>query len=56
MGVKIETGKNKTRDITVYIVLRTLVIVVLIFQILNRNYENVFLCILTLILLLIPIS
>lgn len=55
MGVKIETGKNKTRDITVYIVLRTLVIVVLIFQILNRNYENVFLCILTLILLLIPI-
>ncbi len=55
MGVKIETGKYKTRDITVYIVLRTLVILVLIFQIINKNYENVFLCVLTLILLLIPL-
>ena len=55
MPMKIETGKYKTRDITVYVVLRTLVIVVMIAQILNKNYENVFLCILTLILLLIPI-
>ena len=53
--MKVETGKYKTRDITVYVVLRTLVIVVMIAQILNKNYENVFLCILTLILLLIPI-
>lgn len=53
--MKVETGKNRTRDITVYIILRTLVILVLIFQIINKNYENVFLCILTLILLLIPI-
>ena len=55
MPMRVETGKNKTRDITVYIVLRTLVILVLIAQIINKNYENVFLCILTLILLLIPI-
>ena len=55
MGLKVETGKYKTRDITVYVILRTLVILVLIFQIFNKNYENVFLCILTLILLLIPL-
>ena len=55
MPMRVETGRNKTRDITVYIVLRTLVILVLIAQIINKNYENVFLCILTLILLLIPI-
>lgn len=55
MPMKVETGKNRTRDVTVYVVLRTLVILVMIAQILNRNYENVFLCILTLILFLIPI-
>ena len=55
MPMKVETSKNKTRDITVYIILRTLVIVVMVAQIINKNYENVFLCILTLILLLIPI-
>ena len=55
MPMRVETSKNKTRDITVYIILRTLVILVMIAQIINKNYENVFLCILTLILLLIPI-
>lgn len=38
----------------VYVVLRLLVTAVLIFQILNHNYESVFLCLLTLLLLLIP--
>lgn len=38
----------------VYLVLRGLVILALIRQILNQNYENVFLCILTLLLLLVP--
>lgn len=38
----------------VYFVLRFLVIAVLILQILNQNYENVFLCALTLLLLVIP--
>ncbi len=38
----------------VYVTLRILVILMMILQIFNRNYENVFLCILTLILLIVP--
>ena len=38
----------------VYVVLRALVILVMILQIFNRNYENVFLCALTLLLLIVP--
>lgn len=38
----------------VYVTLRLLVILMMILQIFNRNYENVFLCVLTLLLLLIP--
>ena len=38
----------------VYLTLRAIVIVCGILQLLNRNYENVFLCILTLFLLLMP--
>lgn len=38
----------------VYFVLRFLVIVMMVLQLLNRNYENVFLCVLTLLLLVIP--
>ena len=38
----------------VYFTLRALVIATMILQILNRNYENVFLCALTLILLIMP--
>lgn len=37
-----------------YVVLRALVILVMIFQFINGNYENVFLCILTLCLLVVP--
>lgn len=62
-------GKNKLRQIfstaeqalrrkrtvaAVYILLRALVIIVMIAQFFNRNYENVFLCGLTLILFLLP--
>lgn len=39
---------------TVYVVLRALVVLCMILQILKRNYENVFLCALTLILFLVP--
>lgn len=46
--------KHKKRDITVYLVLRFLVIVIMISQIFKGNFENVFMCILTLILFLIP--
>ena len=38
----------------VYVVLRILVILMMILQIFNRNYENVFLCVLTLCLLVVP--
>lgn len=38
----------------VYFTLRALVIVMMVLQLLNRNYENVFLCALTLILLMMP--
>lgn len=39
---------------TVYIVLRALVVLCMVLQILKQNYENVFLCALTLILFLVP--
>ena len=38
----------------VYFTLRIIVIVMMILQLLNINYENVFLCVLTLILLIMP--
>ena len=38
----------------VYFTLRILVIVTMVLQLLNRNYENVFLCALTLLLLVMP--
>ncbi len=38
----------------VYVTLRILVILMMILQIFNWNYENVFLCILTLVLLIVP--
>ncbi len=48
-------GKNKKATATVYFVLRFLVIVTLVLQLIKGNYENVFMCVLTLILFLIPI-
>ena len=38
----------------VYFILRILVIVMMILQLMNQNYENVFLCVLTLVLLVGP--
>lgn len=53
--MKIYTNtKHKKRDITVYVILRFLVLLTLIIQLFRGNYENVFLCILTLILFTIP--
>ncbi len=46
--------KYRKRDLTVYIVLRLLVILTIIIQAIRGNFENVFLCILTLILFTIP--
>ena len=48
------TLKRKPMVSAVYLFLRIAVVVVMIAQCFNGNYENVFLCILTLILFLIP--
>ena len=49
-----QTLKRKRTVAVVYWVLRFSVIAVMIAQFFNRNFENVFLCVLTLILLLMP--
>lgn len=51
--LRMELREHKSSFIT-YLVLRLLVICVMIRQILNQNYESVFLCILTLLILIIP--
>ena len=48
------TLKTKPRVSAVYLFLRIAVVIVMVAQCFNRNYENVFLCILTLIMFLIP--
>jgi len=50
----ISESKHKKRDLSVYIIIRTLVILTLIIQIIHKSWESVFICILTLALLLIP--
>lgn len=52
-ALTLELREHKS-SFLVYITLRALVILVMVLQILNRNFENVFLCVLTLILLMIP--
>lgn len=52
-SVKHELKENRSAFI-VYSTLRILVIGMMILQIFNRNYQNVFLCILTLILFIMP--
>lgn len=52
-ALKKQCRENKTA-FGLYLILRTLVIIVMIAQFFNGNYENVFLCILTLILFLVP--
>ena len=50
--IRIEKGKK--RVIALYFVLRILVISILVLNLFEHNYNNVFMCILTLILFLIP--
>lgn len=52
-ALHMELREHKSSFI-VYMTLRVLVILMMILQIFNRNYENVFLCVLTLLLLVIP--
>ena len=46
--------QNKKLVYTVYFVLRLSVVGMLIAQIFNRNFENVLLCVLTLVLFMLP--
>ena len=46
--------REKRAVMIVYFFLRTSVVLVMLAQIFNRNFENVFLCILTLILFAMP--
>lgn len=52
-AVSMELREHKSSFI-VYLVLRILVVIVMLLQIWNRNFENVFLCVLTLVLLVVP--
>lgn len=52
-ALHMELREHKSSFI-VYMTLRVLVILMMILQIFNRNYENVFLCVLTLLLLVVP--
>lgn len=45
---------NKKLVLAVYLTLRVLVVMIMIAQILNKNYENVYICVLTLGLFFIP--
>ena len=46
--------KEHRSSFAVYMILRTLVIIVLIRQIFAQNYENIFVCVLTLLLFIVP--
>lgn len=52
-ALHMELREHKSSFI-VYFTLRFLVIVMMVLQLMNRNYENVFLCAITLMLLVIP--
>lgn len=52
-AIKMELKEHRS-SFLVYVTLRLLVIIVMVLQLLNKNYESVFLCILTLLLMVIP--
>lgn len=52
-ALETELRENR-KSFIVYSVLRVLVIVMMILQLFNQNYENVFLCLLTLVLMIVP--
>lgn len=52
-ALSMELREHKS-SFMVFFILRILVVAILILQIYNRNYENVFMCILTLLLMMMP--
>ncbi len=55
MKQKVKKQKYQIKSLTVYLILRFLVIITMIREIFMKQWSNVFLCILTLVLFLIPI-
>ena len=53
MALHMEIREHKS-SFFVYMILRILVILIMVLQIFNKNFENVFLCVLTLGLLVVP--
>lgn len=49
-----EQIRTHKKAFTLYVILRVMVMVILVLSILNGNFENVFLCALTLVLFLVP--
>ena len=47
-------NQNKKVILTIYLVLRILVVATMVAQFFNGNYENVMLCVLTLVLFMLP--
>ena len=52
-AIHMELREHKT-SFLVFTVLRMLVVVTMVLQFFNKNYENVYLCVLTLLLLIVP--
>lgn len=52
-AIKMELNEHRS-SFLVYVTLRLLVMIVMVLQLLNKNYESVFLCILTLLLMVVP--
>lgn len=52
-AIKAEIHEHK-ESFLVYVLLRTIIFIVMILQLWNHNYENVFLCILSLFLMIVP--
>ena len=52
-ALDMEIREHKS-SFAVYVILRALVVLCMILQIFNKNYENVFLCAFTLILFIVP--
>ena len=46
--------RSKPKVAGVYLALRAAVLLIMVAQFFNRNYENVFLCLLTLVLFILP--
>ena len=52
-AIHMELREHKS-SFLVFTVLRMLVVVTMVLQFFNKNYENVYLCVLTLLLLIVP--